>query len=240
MSRLAASRIAHLCFASSLLLSVPLASHQSGSNPLRQHIPDRVMAAAGRRGSPEGFVRALAALHVPAGLVLRQYVGSSPESSDLHRPLGTHVLSDAIEEFRREHPDHLVEDRETGIFIAPESSGCVAPLDRPISLEQDGPLPFVLWQVFKLVDPATPQIPPSIVGGGIGLNARGGPDPFTQPVRVRARNESLRATLMDLSRQARGVVWGIRETPGRDAAPSICTLTLLSADQTVFTSYRVQ
>lgn len=239
MSRLAGSRIGVLCLGSVLLLAVQVASQQAVSSMLQQNVPDAVVTAAAQPGSPERFVHALALLRVPAGVILRKE-NPSANSFEANGPVGTRVLGDAIEEFRRSHPGYLVEDSETGLFIAPKSSGCVSPLDRIITVEQAGPLNIVLWQIARVVDPATPDFPPNMVGAGGGPDRRGGRDLFRQPVKLRARNVSLRETLMELSKQVPGVVWGVRETPGEEGAPSDCTLTLLTTDHTLFTSYKLQ
>ena len=242
MSSLDVSKIGLQVVALALLLTVTLSSQQPGSSILRRPIPASVMAAAARRGDPESFAHVLASLRVPAGIVLQKHgEGASDVSFDPNAPGGPWALGDAIEGFRRVHTDYVLDDDETGIFLVPKTSGCVAPTSRMIDVEQGGgPLYFVLWQIAKVVDPATPQVPPSVVGGGGALDARGERDLFRERVRSLGRSASLRATLMDLSRQVPGVVWALREGPGRDGAPSVCTLTLLTADRTLTTSYRIQ
>lgn len=234
------SRTTHvsLCALALACLTVaPSRTQETGAWDRAQYVPESVMAASARPGPPEQLAHALAMLGVPAGFILgKAHEGGEAVPLNLSAPLGTHRLSDALASFRAGHPDYRVDDDDGGLFIAPVTSACAQSLQRTVDVQQAGRLNEVLFAVARTVDASLPDVPAGLVIGG------GSPPPaemrlLRRPVNLVAKQAVLRSVLMDLSRQVRGVVWGIREDAGNDAAPPSCIVTLMTANVTLNTSY---
>jgi hypothetical protein len=106
-----------------------------------------------------------------------------------------------------------------------------------ISLKSRGRISDVLFQLARTIDPSLPDVPPGVVQGGPPGN---GSTAWFRTIEIDSRSETVLGTLATLAAASPGVVWGVKEqsakaSPG--AARLRCTLTLLTGESTLATSY---
>jgi hypothetical protein len=225
-----------------VLVSLAAVLHaQRSPLQLGQRVPDFVVAAAERPGSPDSFVRALAHLSIPVVAV----IGSQPSigrevtlGSD--KRSGDRSLSWALNRFEKRHLPYSVSSADGVVVVMPVRLGCRAVLDRVITLRSRGPAFKVIFDLARSLDPSLPDIPPGIVQGG---GADVGPSVFERSLEVNLSGRTVLDAMTELAARSPGLVWAVRETssdPGKMGAATKCTLTLLAGTHTLWTSYELK
>lgn len=217
---------------------VAQAGAQESRVDYQRRVPDAVVKAAGRPGSPDSFARALAHLAIPAVVITGALppVGG-PVAFDPSEPSGGFSLIVAMNRFRESHPNYAVNDAEGTVVLTPLRSKCLAPMDRLVDLKSRGKVHEVLFALARVLDPSLPDVPPAIVSGG---GSRGSPDLLHRLITIDSAGKSVLATLAALARRSPGVVWGVREESALQEREGRCVLILLAADSVLTTSYEVR
>jgi hypothetical protein len=238
------SLIANVCSAV-MVCGVLAVGPQQSQNPVNRHrpVPEAAIAASQAK-QPVLFGHALAALGIPAGFVLK----NTEDAGDIipvdPSAPAAHALTEALASFRRNHRDYRVDDSSDGLLLVSESSLCAPVLEEMVTLEAEGSYLEVLNRVAKavLASNTDPRIPAGVVRVGADPSGTANAEAqlLMRPVKVRAVASPLRSVLLEMSRQAPGVIWSIVEMPAGEGQVGSCVVNLLTANHVSYTSYAVR
>jgi hypothetical protein len=204
-------------------------------------MPQFVVQAAERPGSPDSFVRALAHASVPVVAVMgMQPSVGNPIAWDQGVMPDAKPLSWAMARFKERHPSYSVKEEEGVVVVMPVEPECSNAFGRIVSVRSKGPAVAVLYDIARAVDPALPNVPPGIVFSGASKRDASA---FRQAVSLDSSGQTVLENMVELAAKTPGLVWAIREkstTPWKMGGAITCELVLLAGTSTLVTSYTIK